>query len=88
MEFDHTTGTLYWAAQVVTVDGYVEMEESFMATIDIATGNVTRLGNIGSSGQIVGLYIPFSASASDTPAAVSELTITPAENGLTQATLS
>lgn len=87
MEFDHTTGTLYWAAQTSTVQGPVQVDESFMATIDTLTAQVTRLGTIGDNGQIVGLYIPFSASAANTPAAVTDLKVVADENGLPQATL-
>lgn len=92
MEFDHTDGTLYWAASITTVqptpDGFTtEMDETFMAFIDPETATVSRLGNIGSSGQIVGLYIPFAASAANTPAAVANLSVTPGENGAPEATL-
>ena len=72
MEFDHTDGTLYWVASVTTVqhdpEGFTtEMDETFMAFIDPESGTVSRLGNIGTSGQIIGLYIPFAASAANTP---------------------
>lgn len=87
MEFDHTTGTLYWAAQTSTVQGPVQLDESFMATIDTLTAQVTRLGAIGNEGQIVGLYIPFSASAANTPAAATDLKVVAGENGQPQATL-
>lgn len=87
MEFDHTDGTLYWAAQVTTVSGAMELDECFMATIDVATGEVTRMGAIGDSGQITGLYIPFQASADGTPGFVTGLTVTPAAEGAPAATL-
>lgn len=87
MEFDHTDGTLYWAAQVTTVNGAVELDEGFMATINVATGEVTRMGTIGDNGQLVGLFIPFQASAAGTPNFVSDLTVTPAAAGAPSATL-
>lgn len=92
MEFDHTDGTLYWAASVTTIqhdpEGFTtEMDETFMAFIDPETATVSRLGNIGTSGQIVGLYIPFAASAANTPAAVDKFSVTPEVNGAAEATL-
>ncbi len=88
MEFDHGDKTLYWAASVLTVSDNVEVEESFMATIDTKTGKATRLGDMGTNAQIAGLYIPFVASADNTPAAVAELSVVPDASGAAKAVLS
>ena len=81
MEFDHGTKTLHWAAVVRTTSGSMVLDESFMATIDVETGKATRLGNFGTDAQLVGLYIPFVASADGAPSAVLNLKVTPATEG-------
>ena len=84
MEFDHTDGTLYWAANLIEGTG----NDDCIATVDINTGAATKVATVGDLPQIAGLYIPFSASAPGTPAAVSNFTVVPGENGATKATLS
>jgi len=81
MEFDHDTETLYWA--------YVDqLRGSGVASVDTVTGKATILGALGNAAEIAGLYIPFSASASGTPAAVSDFAVTPDAEGKCCATLS
>ena len=87
MEFDHSTGTLYWIAGVRTISGAMQIDETYMATIDTATAAVTRLGNVGTDSQVLGLYIPFVATLSGAPAAVSDFTVTPDAAGDLQVTV-
>lgn len=89
MEFDHSDKTLYWAASVVDETQTTIVERSYLSTIDINTGEVTNISGLGSlsESQVAGLYIPFVASADNTPSAVSGFTVTPGANGATTAKL-
>ena len=88
MEFDYTTGTLYWAAQTSTVQGPVQLDESFTATIDTLQQQECQGGAIPNEGQIVGLYIPFWHICSQyTRAAATDLKVVAGETGQPQATL-
>ena len=82
MEFDHTDKTLYWAA-VLMPDGSM----TSMTTIDLKTGLASMVGNLGNAAEVIGLYIPFTASGDATPAAVSAMSVEPGKNGLLEATL-
>ena len=84
MEFDHTDGTLYWAANLKEGVG----ETDCIASVDLATGAATSVAVIGSLPQLGGLYIPFSASAKGTPAALDNFDVVADANGATKATLS
>lgn len=81
MEFDHSTETLYWAANTI-------YEEGFLTVVNIANGNSERTGTISENAQVVGLHIPFVRTADKAPAAVEGLTVTPAAEGALSATLS
>ena len=81
MEFDHSTNTLYWALNNI-------YDEGALATINLETGESERTGYLGNDAQVVGLYIPFKKTNADAPAAISELTIIPGENGMLTANLS
>lgn len=63
MEFDHSTETLYWAANTI-------YEEGFLTVVNIANGNSERTGTISENAQVVGLHIPFVRTADKAPAAV------------------
>ncbi|MDE6541518.1 MAG: carboxypeptidase regulatory-like domain-containing protein [Muribaculaceae bacterium] len=88
MEFDHGTKTLWWAATATRLSetGMVEMEETFMATVDVTTGVATRGRALGDD-QVVGLYIPYVVVPDGAPNAVQNLTVTPAPEGQYAATL-
>ncbi len=74
MEFDHSTGILYWA-ESTSYGGYFN-------TLDPQTGRMTFITNLGSDGEMTGLYIPFKLAEDDAPAAVTGVTISdPAHNG-------
>lgn len=83
MEFDHTDKTLYWTVNTVE-------DLSLFCRVDVSTGQAEVLSEMGveKDASVGGLYIPFVASADDTPSAVTGLNITPAENGACKATLS
>ena len=83
MEFDHTDNTLYWAANLIDGSG----QDDCIAMVDTETGKATQLALVGDYPQLVGLYIPFSASAAGTPAAVSNFEVVEGANGATTATL-
>ena len=89
MEFDHATRTLWWIAstRVMNEGGTIEVPESFVATIDPATGAVTRHQQFGDN-QLAGLYIPSFAAADNCPAPVIGATVTAAAGGEAQASLS
>lgn len=88
MEFDHATKTLYWSAIVSHADDTVVWSESFLATVDVKNGHVAKLDNFDEDVQLAGLYIPFLASADDTPAAVTGFAVVPDGTGKYEATLS
>lgn len=89
MEFDHATRTLWWIAstRVMNESGSIEVPESFVATINPATGAVTRHQEFGDN-QLAGLYIPSFAAADNCPAPVIDATVTAAAGGEAQASLS
>lgn len=89
MEFDHSTRTLWWIASThrFNESGTMEIPESFVATIDLTTGEATRYQNFGDN-QLAGLYIPSFAAADNCPAPVTALQATPAAGGESSATLS
>ena len=70
MEFDHTTGTLYWAVDYSS-------QSSELAVVDTASGLATTVGHTGSDAHLVGLYIPFDVPSEAAPGAVSEFHATP-----------
>lgn len=89
MEFDHATRTLWWIAstRVLNEGGTIEVPQSFVATIDPATGTVTRHQEFGDN-QLAGLYIPSFAAADNCPAPVIDATVTAASGGEARASLS
>ncbi|MDE6417778.1 MAG: carboxypeptidase regulatory-like domain-containing protein, partial [Duncaniella sp.] len=89
MEFDHADRKLYWLASthIFNESGTIEVPESFVATVNPATGEITRLRNFGDN-QVAGLYIPSFAAPDNCPAAVLVPEVTPAAGGVSAATLS
>lgn len=83
MEFDHSDETLYWAANLIQGTD----NDDCIATIDLATGTASKVAAVGDYPQIAGLYLPFSASAKGTPAAVDNLIVEPGANGAATAEL-
>lgn len=81
MEFDHTTGQIYWC-----VDHSKTVSE--LVVLDPVTAKATVVGPTGSDNHLVGLYIPFDAPSQAAPAAVADFTATPDANGANRISLS
>ena len=81
MEFDHGDNTLYW---LCNNSDY----QSFLAKVDINTGNLTKIGNLGDHAQLTGLYIPFDNINAQAPAKITDFQVKPSENGVLSANLS
>lgn len=88
MEFDHSTGTLYWAPNIIKSSEAFDVETNMLATIDVRTGKATEIGLLAEDIQLAGLYIPFVAAPAAAPAAVSGFQVVPAPKGVAQAELS
>lgn len=78
MEFDHSTGLLYWAACSYDYDNGIQ---AHMLCIDMTSENVTmkNLGQIGINSSFMALYIPFAEGGDNAPAEPAEFTVTPGE---------
>ncbi len=74
MEFDHSTGILYWA-ESSSYGGYFN-------TLDPSTGRMTYISDLGRDGEMTGLYIPFKLAEDGAPAAVAGVAISdPSHDG-------
>lgn len=74
MEFDHSSSILYWTAST-SWGGYLYL-------LDPMTGTSTYVSDLGSDGEMTGLYIPFKMAEEGAPAAVTELSVSdPAHDG-------
>lgn len=81
LEFDYTTGDLYWAAANDDTNGY-------LIKIDPSTGATTNLGRTGYNEMLKALYVPYRTAESRTaPALVSKLAFAIDENGANKVTL-
>lgn len=81
MEFDHTDGTLYWAA--------CDMQgKSMFMRINVSNGEAAQIGTLGGNSEVVGLYIPFTLPDEGSPAAPTEMSVLSGENGSTTASVS
>lgn len=67
MEFDHASGTIYWAA--------TNYAGGYFYSIDPATGAASYISDLGQDGEMTGLYIASRIAEDDAPAAVSALTV-------------
>ncbi len=74
MDFDRSDNTLYWA-------GFTE-EGSFLATINLETGEATRLSTpLGNDAEILALYVPSNTQSPAAPNVVTDLVLKPGEQG-------
>ncbi|MDE7401931.1 MAG: choice-of-anchor J domain-containing protein [Muribaculaceae bacterium] len=80
MEFDHTTGALYYAADF-------KNEVAKLMVVDTASGLASPIGETGQDAHLVGLYIPFDLPSQAAPAQVTEYTVTPNAAGSENAVL-
>lgn len=89
MEFDHENKVLYWActSRRLSETGMVELQETYMTTIDPATGATTRGRSLGDD-QIAGLYVPYRLVDNGAPLGVESLEVMPAANGGASARIS
>lgn len=62
MEFDHTSGTLYWACTTWSSGNFYK--------VDTTTGAVTLVSSIGNDEEMTGLYISYRLADDDAPAQV------------------
>lgn len=67
MEFDHGTGTLYWACSTWSTGSFYK--------VDTATGAVTQVSSIGDNEEMTGLYIPYRLADDAAPAKVTGLAV-------------
>lgn len=83
MDFNRTTGELYWAFS----DTY---EYGTLNKVDVSNGTVTTIGKIGSDGdeKVIGLHIPYIQCDPAAPAKVDNLSIIANPNGELNASLS
>lgn len=82
MDFDKEDNTLYWA-------GFTEDGNGFLATIDMESGEATRIIDpLGNNAEIVALYVPTASVEPDAPEAVKDLLIEPGEKGALTVSLS
>lgn len=88
MEFDHTDGKLYWIGNAITESEGATYETDFLTEVDLQNKRLNLIGNLGSSPQVAGLYIPFSAAKPSAPAAVQGLTVLGDAQGQYKATVS
>lgn len=70
MEFDHATGTLYWAADFSD-------KVAQLVVLDTASGLASPIGETGTDAHLVGLYIPFAVPSQAAPGAVVDLKAVP-----------
>lgn len=82
MDIDQSNNTLYWA-------GFTEEGESFLATVDLETGEATRLATpLGENAEIQALYVPSKIQNPDAPDTVEGLEAVAGEQGALAVTLS
>ena len=87
MEFDHTTGLLYWASCTYTHPlGAENVYLQELNVSDIENVTIKEVGRVGILSRLVGMYIP-SAESLDAPAAPTNIRSTPGENGTLEAHL-
>ncbi len=86
MCFDPKTNILYWSG--FSVSG--EIGNGFLSSFNFTEENVVynKIGNLAGNAEIIGLYIDPDPTPANTPNAVSQFTVTPAAEGVSQATLS
>lgn len=87
MEFDHNDGKLYWIGNAITEVEGTAVETDFLTEVDLENKRLNLIGNLGSSPQVAGLYIPFTASQPGTPDAASDLKVLADAKGALKATL-
>lgn len=87
MEFDKSSGLLYWACSSYDYDGARELQ---MIRIDLSESpaKVENLGQIGSGASLLSMYIPFAEGGEAAPASPADFKVVPGEKGAKTAKLS
>lgn len=82
MDFDYTTGDLYWAG--MNLDAH-----QYLFRINPDNGEIEKLGGVGYNEALTGLYVPFqTADHREAPARVEDLSFAASEDGANRVTLS
>lgn len=79
MEFDHTTHRLWWL-------GY-KNTQPILAEVDTKKAQLSHLNVLQRNAQMLGLTIPYQTAPAQAPAQVRNLVVTPAANGVGEATI-
>ena len=88
MEFDHTTGKLYWASNTQTHP--LGSENQWLQEIDLSDPDnikIKEIGNVGIMSRFVAMHIPYAENLA-APAAPSDVKSVAGENGAMSATIS
>lgn len=80
MEFDHTTGLLYWASLTYSKDGGTNI---YLLQFDLKKSpvEVKEIGKLGENACLLAMYIPFVKAGEGAPAAPSDVSIEPDKTG-------
>lgn len=87
IEFDHTTGKLYWASNVMTPEE--RKGTTYLVSIDLSgdTPVMEDVAYFDCECTLLALYIPFVKAGEKAPTAPSDITITAGANGAANATI-
>lgn len=88
IEFDHTTGKLYWASNVL--DPWERSGITYLVSIDMSKDDFVMedVGEFGDDAVLLSLYIPFVKAGVNAPMAPTEVTVVPGEKGAPEAVVS
>ncbi len=87
IEFDHTTGDLYWASNVINPDERADRTILVKIDLDSPTPTMQDMTELPYGSRLLALYIPFVKAGENAPKAVDNLKVTPGAEGAPQATL-
>lgn len=87
IEFDHTTGKLYWASNVMTPEE--RNGTTYLVSIDLRgdTPVMEDVADFGGSYPLLALYIPFVKAGENAPMAPADVTVKADANGAGKATI-
>lgn len=86
MDFDHTSGKLYWACNTGGAIDYSLIEVTIQND-QVTYEDLGYIGGLNSSSSIKGLYLPYALDGENAPEAPSEVTIIPGKNAELKATI-
>lgn len=87
IEFDHTTGDLYWASAVVRPSE--RYGKTYLVKIGMSVDKpaMEDIAEIGDGAQLMALYIPFVKAGENAPKAPADVKVVPGGNGALNATV-